>query len=136
MKKITTKQFIIGTAVGILLLGLGGCSKSDFEPFAPINKRAASFQDQLSAAQEIPVVHERHDALSAIALHAANVGDVHWARQALEAIGDWEVRDEAALLVAGRLSRGGKKEAAVEIAQTIASSAVRDETLKFIGKPR
>src|SRR5262249_35143809 len=105
-------------------------------PFAPINKRATSFQEQLSAALEIPVVHEKHDALTAIARAAANVGDVHWAKQALQAIDDWEVRDDATLLVAGLLSRGGKKEAAGEIAQTIASSAVRDETLKFIGKPR
>jgi hypothetical protein len=126
----------IGATVGVVLLSLAGCSKSDFEPFAPVNKRAASYESQLSTALEIPVVHEQQDALSAIALDAANVGEVHWAKQALNAIGDWEVRDEAALMVAGRLCRGGKKEAALEIAESIASSAIREETLKFIRKPR
>jgi hypothetical protein len=136
VNKIITWRWIIGVTAGITLFSLAGCSKSDFEPFAPINKRAPSYQEQLSSALEIPVVHEKHDALSAIALDAANVGDVHWAKQALQSIGDWEVRDDAALLVAGRLCRGGKKDAALEIAQTIASSAIRDETLKFIEKPR
>jgi hypothetical protein len=120
----------------LVLLILAGCSSSDFEPFAPVNKRAPTYEIQLAAALEIPVPHEQQDALSAIALDAANVGEVHWAKQALKAIGDWEVRDDASLMVAGRLCRGGKKEAAIEIAETIASSAIRDEALKFIRKPR
>ena len=126
----------IGASIGVVLLSLAGCTTSDFEPFAPVNKRAPSYESQLAAALEIAVVNEQQNALSAIALDAANVGEVHWAKQALKAIDDWEVRDEASLRVAGRLCRGGKKEPALEIAETIASSAVRDEALKFIRKPR
>jgi hypothetical protein len=130
------RRKVIGATVGFMLLSFAGCSTSDFEPFAPVNKRAPSYENQLSSALEIEVVHERLHALSTIAVDAANVGDVHWARQAIKAIDDWEIRDDAALLVAGRLCRGGKKEAAIEIAETIASSAVREEALKFIRKPR
>jgi hypothetical protein len=136
VRKIIMRRIAIGATVGVMLLSLAGCSTSDFEPFAPVNKRAPSYECQLASALEIPVVHEQQNALSTIALDAANVGDVHWAKQALKAIGDWEVRDDASLMVAGRLCRGGKKEAAVEIAETIASSALRDEALKFIRKPR
>jgi hypothetical protein len=136
VRKIIMRRITIGATFGFLLLSLAGCSTSDFEPFAPLNKRAPSYENQLASALEIPVVHEQQAALTAIAIDAANVGDDHWAKQALKAIGDWEIRDDASLMVAGRLCRGGKKEAALEIAETIASSAVRDEALKFIKKPR
>lgn len=136
VRKFIMRRLIVAATVGLLLLGLAGCSTNDFEPFAPVNKRAPSYEIQMAAALEIPVVHEQQDALSAIALDAANVGEAHWAKQALKAIGDWEVRDEAAIRVAGRLARGGKQEAAVEVAQSIASSAVRNETLSLITKPK
>ena len=54
----------------------------------------------------------------------------------MKAISDWEVRDDTAMMVAARLARGGKAAAAEEIASQIASSVVREETLKFIGKPK
>jgi hypothetical protein len=124
------------SAVVAVVLFWSGCGSKDFEPFALPNKRAAGFDSQLESAKSIPVPHERDDAIALIARDAANVGDVHWAKLALLAISEWETRDDAALAVAVRLSRGGKSQAADEVAHSIASSVVRDETLKFISKPK
>lgn len=136
LKESIMRQLIIGTAVAVALLTCVGCGKSQFEPFTPANKRGQSLDSQLSAAQSLHNPRERDDAIALVALDAANFGDVHWAKQALQAISEWEVRDDAALAVAVRLSRGGKGEAAVEVAKSIASSVVRDETLKFITKAK
>jgi hypothetical protein len=130
------RQLVFGTAVGLLLAGTCGCSKSDFQPFAQPDRRGPTFDSQLQAAAAIPNPRDREDAIALIAQDAANVGDVHWATQALNAINNWEVRDDAALAVAVRLSKGGKGDAAEEVARSIASSIVRDETLKFIAKPK
>ncbi len=130
------RQLLIGTAVGLALAGTCGCSKSDSQPFAQPDRRGPTLDSQLTAATAIPNPRDRDDAIALIAQEAANVGDVHWATQALKAINNWEVRDDAALAVAVRLSKGGKGEAAEEIARSIASSVVRDETLKFITKPK
>jgi hypothetical protein len=129
------RLLLIGAVVAVVLFW-GGCSKNEYEPFALPNKRAASFDSQLEAAKTLPVAHERDDAIALVARDAANVGDVHWAKLALQAISEWEIRDDAALAVAVRLSRGGRPEAADEVARSIASSVVRDETLKFISKPK
>jgi len=130
------RALLIGTVVAVAAITGSGCAQSQYEPFALPNKRAPSFDSQLSAAQMLQNIHERHDAMALIALDAANTGDVHWAKQALQAISDWEIRDDAALAVAVRLSKGGKAEAAEDVAKSIASSVVRDETLKFITKPK
>ena len=130
------RQRLIGTVATLVVVSFSACGKSQFEPFAAPNKRSPSFDSQLVAAQSLQNVHERHDAIALIALDAANIGDVHWAKLALQAISDWEVRDDAALAVAVRLSKGGKGEAAQEVAKSIASSVVRDETLKFITRPK
>jgi hypothetical protein len=129
-------RLIFGTAVGLMLAGTCGCSQSDFQPFAQLDRRGPTLDSQLTAAAAIPNPRDRDDAIALIAQQAANVGDVHWATQSLKAISNWEVRDDAALAVAVRLSKGGKGEAAEEIARSIASSIVRDETLKFITKPK
>jgi hypothetical protein len=128
------RVLLISAVVAVVLLW-SGCGSNSFEPFALPNKRAPSFDNQLEAARAIPVPHERDGAIALIARDAANVGDVHWAKLALQTISEWEIRDDAALAVAVRLSRGGKSDAAQEVAKTIASSVVRDETLKFIGRP-
>ena len=130
------RPVFIGTVVAVVVLIIGGCGSSQFEPFAAPNKRGPSLDSQLSAAQALHNPHDRDDAIALIAIDAANLGDVHWAKQALQAISEWEVRDDAALAVAVRLSKGGKGEAAQEVAKSIASSVVRDETLKFITKPK
>jgi hypothetical protein len=128
------RHLIIGTAIAFALLSLAGCSQSSYEPFA--HRRGPGFDSQLQAAAGIQNARDRDDAIALVAKDAAHVGDVHWATQALKAISDWEVRDDAALAVAVRLSKGGKEAAAQEIAGSIASSVVREETLKFIGKPK
>ncbi len=130
------RQLIIGTAIAFALLALAGCSQNTVEPFAHPNRRGPSLDSQLQAAAALANPRERDDAIALVARDAANVGDVHWATQALKAISDWEVRDDAALAVAVRLAKGGKEVAAQEIASSIASSVVREETLKFIGKPK
>ena len=129
-------KLLLGAVVGMALVSACGCSKSDFQPFAPHNNQGPSLDSQLREALTLQKPYERNKAIAVVAMDAANVGDVHWATQALKAINDWEVRDDAALAVAVRLARGGKDEAAHEIAKTIASSVVRDETLKFITKPK
>lgn len=126
------RQRIIGIAVTIALAS--GCSSNDFQPFAAPNKRAPSFESQIASALSLNTPVERDDALAVVALDAANVGDVHWAKQALLKISDWEARDDSAIGVAGRLKKGGKADAAVEIAEMISSSAVRHETLKLLTK--
>jgi hypothetical protein len=130
------RHLIIGTAIAFALLSFAGCSQNSFEPFAQPNRRGPSLDSQLEAAAALRNPQDRDDAIAQVAKHAANVGDVHWATQALKAISDWEVRDGAALDVAVRLSKGGKDAAAHEIAGSIASSVVRDETLKVITKPK
>jgi hypothetical protein len=129
-------KLFLGAAVGFGLVSACGCSKNDFQPFAPHNSQADSLGSQLQSALALQKPQDRNKAIAVVANNAANVGDVHWATQALKAINDWEVRDDAALAVAVRLSKGGKEEAAHEIAKTIASSVVRDETLKFLTKPK
>jgi len=128
------RQLTAGTVISLILAVMGGCSNNDFQPFSPPHRRGPSLDSQLKAAREIPNPAERDDAIVLVAQGAAEVGDVHWATQALQAISDWEVRDDAALAVAVRLSKGGKGAEAQEIAKTISSSVVRDETLKFITK--
>jgi len=129
-------KLFLGAAVGMALVSACGCSKNDNQPFAPHNNQGPSLDSQLRAALALQKPQDRNKAVALVAKDAANVGDVHWATQALKAINDWEVRDDAALAVAVRLSKGGKDEAAHEIARTIASSVVRDETLKFLTKPK
>lgn len=126
------RQRIIGIALTFALLS--GCSNNDFEPFAAPNKRAASFESQIASALSLNTSVERDDALGLVALDAANVGDVHWAKQAIRQISDWEARDDSAIFVAGRLKKGGKADAAVEVAEMISSSVVRSETLKLLTK--
>ncbi len=131
------RHLIIGTAIAFALLSFAGCSQTDpFEPFAHPNRRGPGLDSQLQAAVALQNPQARDDAIAVVAKDAANVGDVHWATQALKAISDWEVRDDTAMMVAARLARGGKAAAAEEIASQIASSVVREETLKFIGKPK
>jgi len=130
------RQFIFGIVGVIGLVGTCGCGGNDSQPFAAPNKRGPSFDSQLQTAESMTNPAERDDFLAAVALEAANVGDVHWSQLALKAIHDWEARDNAALDVAIRLSKGGKTEAAEEVARSIASSVVRDETLKFITRPK
>jgi hypothetical protein len=130
------RQLILGTTAGLVLAGICGCSKGYYQPFSPPNRRGPSFDSQLQSAKEVANPVERDDAVALVAQSAAEVGDVHWATQALSAINNWEIRDDAALAVAVRLSKGGKGDAAQEIARTIASSVVRDETLKFITNPK
>ncbi|MGE5191420.1 MAG: hypothetical protein ACM3U2_02890 [Deltaproteobacteria bacterium] len=130
------RQLIIGTAIAFALLSVAGCAQSDFQPFAQPNRRKPSLDSQLQAAAALHNPRERDDVIALVAKDAANVGDVHWATQALKAISDWEVRDNAALAVAVRLSRGGKNEAAREIAGLIASSVIKIETLKLITKAK
>ena len=130
------RLLLIGTIVAAIVLIAGGCGGATNEPFATPNKRAPSLDSKLAEAKTLPTPHERDDAIALVALDAANLGDVHWAKQALQSISEWETRDDAALAVAVRLSKGGKAEAAEEVAQSIASSVVRDETLKFIAKPK
>ena len=130
------RVMFISAVVAVVLFWSGCGSNNSYEPFALPNKRAPSFDSQLESARAIPVPPERDDAIALIARDAANVGDVHWAKLALQAISEWEIRDDAALAVAVRLSRGGKSEAAHEVARSIASSVVRDETLKFISQPK
>jgi hypothetical protein len=129
-------KLVFGAAVGFALVSACGCSKSDVQPFAPHNSQADSLDSQLQSALALQKPQDRNKAIAVVANNAANVGDVHWATQALKAINDWEIRDDAALTVAVRLAKGGKDEAAHEIAKTIASSVVRDETLKFLTKPK
>jgi hypothetical protein len=127
----TMRQLLIGLIVASAVV-LGGCGKSQYEPFAVPNKRAPALDKQLAEAQALQNANDRDDALARVARNAANSGDVHWAKQALQAISEWEIRDNAALAVAVRLFRGGKGDAAEEVARSIASSVVRDETLKLI----
>jgi thioredoxin-like negative regulator of GroEL len=129
-------KLFLGAVIGLALVGACGCSSSDAQPFAPHNNQGPGFDSQLRSALALMRPQDRNKAIALVAKDAANVGDVHWATQALKAINDWEVRDEAALTVAVRLAKGGKDEAAHEIAKTIASSVVRDETLKVITKPK
>src|SRR4029079_1341430 len=100
------RQRIIGIALTFALLS--GCSSNDFQPFAAPNKRAPSFESQIASALTLNTAIERDDALGLVALDAANVGDVHWAKQSLLKISDCEARDDSAIYVAGRLKKGGK----------------------------
>jgi hypothetical protein len=126
------RHLIIATAIAFALLSSAGCSQRYVEPFAHPDRRGPGLDIQLQTAVAVVNPRDRDDAIAVVAKSAANVGDVHWAKQALQAISDWEVRDDAALAVAVRLSKGGKDEAAHEVAGTIASSVVREETLKVI----
>jgi hypothetical protein len=130
------RQLFFGTVGVIVLASVCGCGGSDSQPFAAPNKLRPSFDVQLQTADTLTNRGERDEFLVVVALDAANVGDAHWAQLALKAINDWEVRDNAALDVAIRLCKGGKKDAAEEVAKSISSSAVRGETLKFITKAK
>jgi len=130
------RHLIIGTAVAFALLSSAGCSHGYSEPFAQPDRRRPSLDNQLHDAKAIQNPRDRDDAIALVAKQAANVGDVHWAKQAVSAISNWEARDDAALAVAVRLSKGGKDEAAREMAGTIASSIVREETLKYIANAK
>ena len=99
---------------------------------SPTTSKEDAFATKLAIASSISVPSDRDRALSQLALDAANANRPKIAKKSIRNISAPETKCETASKVAIRLAGVGANEAAFEIARTILSNEVRNETLEQI----
>lgn len=123
-------QLAVGVVL-VLMAALGCRREAQSPPPASSTPARGANEARLDAALQIGSSDLRDQALSQVALAAAQEAEPAVARRAVAAIGNSEVFDQTARKAALLLT-GMKTSDAVELAKTIRSTSVRDQTLSEI----
>ncbi len=108
-----------------------GCSKDE-----PVAAKKADFAARLKAAGQINVSSEKNIALDALAVNAAEAGDVDVVKKAIGSINMTEERNTAAAKAAQLLSARGDVDEAIEVAGLINMTEQRNEVLAKIASDK
>jgi hypothetical protein len=104
-----------------------GCKKND-----PPKK--ADLRPRLEAAMQITNSNDRDSALKTVAVDSAGLGAGDITLEALAHMFNSSFRDETASDCASRLAKAQQLSFAKDVAKTIVSSNLRDETLKKLAE--
>ncbi len=110
----------------LLLLGC------DVRPKQP--QSSEQLKGRLAAAATLTNMSQKEDALSAIALDAADAGEGDICKKALEGMSNVSKKNDAAYDAALKLSERGKTPAAVEVAKLITNISKQNDVLSKIAK--
>jgi len=116
-----------------LLCGLAlvlGCGGKPSESHVKPNQLHA----RLDACLTMTNLNARDEALKAVALDAAEIGEGEVVKGALGRFTSLNLKDEAASACALKLSAAGQDQAAVDVAKMMMSLDKRDDVLKKIAK--
>ena len=108
---------------------VAGCFLKPKQP-----QSAEQLKGRLDAASTMTNVAQRDDALSTIALDAADAGEGDIVKKALEGMSNVSKKNDTAYDAALKLSERGKTPAAVEVAKMISNTAKQNEALSKIAK--
>ena len=114
----------------VVLLWLGGCGKDTATPTPDVS----NYEARLEAALEISNLSTRDEALSGLAIAAAEKGKGQTVLRAVQAISDLSTRDNVAARSAAKLADAGAEDAALQVAREISNLSTRDEALQTIAQ--
>lgn len=128
------RSFSVATFIVTLSLLATGCTREAAKPPDGPPSEKGPFATRLAAALTISNVTSKDDAISRVALDAAEAGDGEVTTKAISAISNVQTKDAAASRAALKLAKASRGEEANAVARMISNIGVRDQTLAKLAK--